>query len=419
MKDELSQVVREYQKFRESGRPSPRSTYRLPDGSIMELCHTNGHDWTLCVVRAGDGALTPVAIGDNIDMVMSRYGEILPEWQPALWPPLTVVVDGATRVFVPAGMSLLLGVVEFGRGALLIGVIKRAGKSGLALLHVGVARISVLHFGNPMDLRAVDIDGLLELQDGAVQAPSRELDPALLGALARLLARVLKPRKRCLRRRGTGSSHLFMWVIVQLVLMGADDLYGRLSDIDEQIRTYLPGIDLPREALGDNLALMLGTKTCLMEREDRVIWRFRLSGLNKPDSPLFKRFCAEALGVVVDVDSFARLCAVQTPPARSKYRGPLLRCRGTPDAAPSRDDEAIPADGSNTVTVAELPNTEESAPAEVAPTLLTFVHMLLKRTTGALTPAIASGEEGASSSPRAAPSAGSAKPGSDTESSER
>ncbi len=414
MKDEVTQVVREYQRFRESGRPLPRSTFRLPDGSIMELCQTNGHDWTLCVVRTGDGALTPVAIGDNFERVMGRYGEILPEWQPASWPPLTVIVDGATRVFVPTGMSLLLGVVEFTRGAVLLGVIKREGKSGLAFLYISVARISVLHFGGPMDLRSVDLDGLLALQDEAVQAPTDELDPALLIALARLLARMMKVSKRCLRRRGTGSSHLFMWLIIQLIRKGVDDLYGRLRDVDDQIRAYFPGLDLPREALGDNLALVLMTKTCLMERDDRVTWRFRLSGLNKPDSPLFKRFCAEALGVVVDVDSFAQLCAVSTPPARSKYRGPVSRCRkakakAAADDAPPPESEHIPADGSTTVTVVEQPRTEPIAPAEVAPTLLAFIRVLLDRVASAMALTSASVEEGV---------AGTTIPDADTESSE-
>lgn len=401
MKNELSQIIEEYRRFRESGRPAARSTFNLPDGSVVELCHTKGADWTLCVLRAGDGALIPVAVGDDVGLLMSRYEQILQEWQPALWPPLRVVVAGVPRVFVPAGMSLLVGVADFGQGALLIGVVKRAGKSGLALLYIDEARISVVHFGDPMDLRSVDVDGLLELQSTAIRAPTGQILPELMVALARLLARALRTCKRsCKRPRGTGSIHLFMWVIVQLIRRGVEDLYGRRSELAEQIKAYLPGVDLPLEALGDDLVLLLATKTCLMERKDRVIWRLRLSGLNKLDNPLLRRFCAEAHEIVVDVDSFARLCAGDEPPARSKYRGPLFRCPGTTEAVPDPsappEDLCILASKSGTADPVEQPTTEAGAPAEVSEQpstafvpaetvreMLLFVQMLLDRTESA------------------------------------
>lgn len=114
MREGLDQIVSEYRRFRTAGRSPPATKFCLPDGSIIELCHTNGSDWTLCVLRPGDGALTPVAVGDDIRGMMDRYSEILDGWQPALWPPLSVVIEGVARVFMPAGMSLLLGVVELG-----------------------------------------------------------------------------------------------------------------------------------------------------------------------------------------------------------------------------------------------------------------------------------------------------------------
>jgi hypothetical protein len=384
MKDEIRQIVSEYRRFRETGRPPPQSSYRLPDGSLMELCHTNGCDWTLCVLRAGDGALSPVGVSDDGAALMIRYSEMLTGWDPALWPPISVVVEGVARVFAPTSMSLLLGVVEFGRGVLLIGVVKRASKSGLALLHIDEREVRVIHFGGPMDLRGVDVDGLLDLQRGMRQAEIGVLDAALLAAFARLLARALKPRRRSdLRRRGTGSIHLFMWVIIQLVLRGADDLYGRLSDIEGQIKALLPNLDLPKEALSDNLVLLLATRTCLVALEDRVMWRLRLSELGKVGSALYLKFCAEALGTVVDVDDFARICAVETPPTRAKYRGSISR------SAKTVNSERGPADCATAVVVAQSV-AETGPPAEEPPELLAFIRKMLERTAGVVVPASAS-----------------------------
>jgi hypothetical protein len=381
MKNEIRQIVSEYRRFRETGRPPPQSSYRLPDGSLMELCHTNGCDWTLCVLRAGDGALSPVGVSDDGAALMVRYSEMLTGWDPALWPPISVVVEGVARVFAPTSMSLLLGVVEFGRGVLLLGVVKRASTSGLALLHVDQREVRVVHFGGPMDLRGVDVDGLLELQRGMQQAEIGVLDAALLAAFARLLARALKPRRRSdLRRRGTGSIHLFMWVIIQLVLRGADDLYGRLSDIEVQIKALLKNLDLPKEALGDNLVLLLATKTCLVSLEDRVMWRLRLSELGKVGSALYLKFCAEALGTVVDVDDFARICAVETPPTRAKYRGSISR------SAKTVNSERGPADESTTAVVVAQSVAETGPPAEDLPVLLAFLREMQERTAGVVVP---------------------------------
>ncbi len=371
MKDGRDQIVSEYRRFQSAGRSPPESKLGLPDGSVMELCHTNGSDWTLCVLRPGDGALTPVAVGDDIAAVMRRYKEVLEGWQPALWPPLSVVIEGATRVFVPAGMSLLLGVVELAGGALLLGVLKRAGKSCVALLHVRGHRVSVLHIGGPTDLRSVDVDGLLELKEAVVQLQTEALTVALLAAFARLLVRALKPRKRAgPRRRGVGAVLLFLWILVQLIRMGSGDLYGRRRDIAAQIKALLPGVDLPRRALGDVLTLMLETRTCLVSRDGSMLWLIRLSTLNSLESALHQKFCAEAPGTVADVEEFIRICASDTPPERSKHQPTMSRTaqKPTTEAEHSRQPK-----GSSTENVVDTD----------PPVLLSFIRMLLERTANA------------------------------------
>ncbi len=373
MKDGVDQIVSEYRRFQSAGRSPPESKFCLPDGSTMELCHTNGGDWTLCVLRPGDGALTPVAVGDDIAAVMRRYSEVLEGWQPASWPPLSVVIEGAIRVFMPAGMSLLLGVVELAAGALLLGVLKRAGKSCVALLHVRGQRVTVLHIGGPTDLRSVDVDGLLELQEAAAELQAEALSVALLAAFARLLARALKPRKRTgPRRRGVWAVLLFLWILVQLVRRGSGDLYGRRRDIAAQIKALLPGVDLPRRGLGDVLALLLETKTCLVSRDGSMLWLIRLATLNSLESALHQKFCAEAPGTVADVEEFVRLCASDTPPERSRHQTSRSRAarKPTAKAEPSRHPDGSSTDGVEGV-------------GTDPPVLLSFVRMLLERTANA------------------------------------
>jgi len=373
MRAGLDQIVSEYRRFRTAGRSPPEDKFCLPDGSVMELCHTNGSDWTLCVLRPGDGALTPVAVGDDIPGVMGRYSEILEGWQPALWPPLSVVIEGVTRVFMPAGMSLLLGVVELAGCALLLGVLKRRGKSCVALLHIAGHQVTVVHVGGPADLRSADVDGLLELQGGAIQASTGVLTTELLAAFARLLARALKPRKRAApRRRSIGAVLLFFWILVQLVRRDSPDLYGRLGDIDAQIKAAFPGIDLPKDVLGDILALLLEIGTCLISRDGQLLWVIRLSKLNIPGSPHYQKFCAEAPSIPANVEDFVRIATAETPPERSKRR------RRT-----SHDEAVMPEaereggrehSGSSTIEGDEGAGTH---PPE--PVLLAFVRTLLDR----------------------------------------
>jgi hypothetical protein len=321
MEHTVSQLVDEYRKFQGTGRLPPANTFRLPDGNIMELCSSNTDDWTICLIRQPDNAITPLLFGER-DEVFARYTSLLEGWDPALWPPPCAVVDGATRVFTPAGMSHLLGVIEVGHAAVLLGVLKRATKrsSALALVHVHGPRVTVLHVGEPMDLRRIDVDHLLGLQAARLEVQTREAAATLLPAFARLLARSSMPSKRAgPRHRGKGSVHLFIWVLVQLTRMGAEDLYGRLGDIEKQIKAYLPGVDLPREVLGDVLALMLDVRTCLVVRS-KLMWHIRLSGLNDLESAIHKKFCAEAPTTLVDLDATARVCAPDVAPTRTKLQ---------------------------------------------------------------------------------------------------
>lgn len=354
MDHSLRQLVDEYRKYREAGRVPPVDAYVLPGGETVELCSSNGLDWTACLVRQLDGALTPLVIGDR-DTLLARYRVIMKEWDPARWPPMTAVVDGATRVFTPVGMSLLLGVIEAGHTALLLGVLKRAAHmaGALALIHVSGPRVTVVHVGEPMDLRRVDVDHQLALQVGRPEVQTREAAVALLPAFARLLARSSTPNKRLgPRHRGRGAVHLFTWVLVQLARMGAEDLYGRLGDIERQITVYLPGLDLPRDTLGDVLALMIEVRTCLVVRV-KLMWHIRLSGLNDPESAIHRRFCAEAPKTPVDLDAAARVWAPDAPPLRTKL---IRRARG-----PEVLSTSLAMD--TTAAAAEVPAAAAAVPA--------------------------------------------------------
>jgi hypothetical protein len=349
MEHTVSHLVDEYRKFQGTGRLPPANTFRLPDGNIVELCSSNADDWTICLIRQPDNAITPLLFGKR-DEVFARYMSLLEGWDPALWPPPCAVVDGATRVFTPAGRSHLLGVIEAGHAAVLLGVLKRATKrsSALALVHVHGPRVTVLHVGEPMDLRRIDVDHLLGLQAARLEVQTREAAATLLPAFARLLARSSMPSKRAgPRHRGKGSVHLFIWVLVQLTRMGAEDLYGRLGDIEKQIKAYLPGVDLPREVLGDVLALMLDVRTCLVVRS-KLMWHIRLSGLNDLESAIHKKFCAEAPTTLVDLDATARVCAPDAPPMRTKLqrrpRSPVANCEDNGAATAAADVPVINAD---------------------------------------------------------------------------
>lgn len=349
MEHTVSQLVDEYRKFQGMGRLPPANTFRLPDGNIVELCSSNADDWTICLIRQPDNAITPLLFGKR-DEVFARYMSLLEGWDPALWPPPCAVVDGATRVFTPAGRSHLLGVIEANHAAVLLGVLKRATKrsSALALVHVHGPRVTVLHVGEPMDLRRIDVDHLLGLQAARLEVQTRAAAATLLPAFARLLARSSMPSKRAgPRHRGKGSVHLFIWVLVQLTRMGAEDLYGRLGDIEKQIKAYLPGVDLPREVLGDVLALMLDVRTCLVVRS-KLMWHIRLSGLNDLESAIHKKFCAEAPTTLVDLDATARVCAPDVPPMRTKLqrrpRSPVVPIANHGAATAAADVPIITAD---------------------------------------------------------------------------
>jgi hypothetical protein len=371
MEHTVSQLVDEYRKFQGTGRLPPANTFRFPDGNIVELCSSNTDDWTICLIRQPDNAITPLLFGER-DEVFARYMSFLAGWDPALWPPPCAVVDGATRVFTPAGMSHLLGVIEVGHAAVLLGVLKRATKrsSALALVHVHGPRVTVLHVGEPMDLRRIDVDHLLGLQAARLEVQTREAAATLLPAFARLLARSSMPSKRAgPRHRGKGSVHLFIWVLVQLTRMGAEDLYGRLGDIEKQIKAYLPGVDLPREVLGDVLALMLDVRTCLVVRS-KLMWHIRLSGLNDLESAIHKKFCAEAPTTLVDLDATARVCAPEVAPMRTKLqrrpRSPVVPI-ANPDDGTATAATAVPVVTADVPPAAVLPADVPLAADPVAP----------------------------------------------------
>jgi len=341
MEQGVEQILAAYRRFQEAGRTPPVRRRQLADGNIVELCSTNGADWTLSLVRQPEGTLTPLTFGDEA-WVSERYPAIMERWDSADWPPLTVVVDGATRVFQPAGMSLLFGVIRVGQAALLLGVIKRPGSEpgALALLHVSGMRITVVHVGAPQDLRRVDVDQQLRLQGVELEARTYDGSAAfrtmLVPAFARLLIRCSAPSRQAgPRHRGKGAVALLVWIFVQLVRRGAGDLHGRLVDIERQIMALMPelaGLDLPREVLGESVRLMLRIRTCLVIRE-RLKYRVLLSALKNEESAIYKKFCAESPTILIDADAAARLCGLDSPPpARVKHP---RRCSTAAPGAPS------------------------------------------------------------------------------------
>ncbi len=355
MMDGVRQIVKEYRSYQETGRSpaAKKGSTRLPDGRTLELC-SKGEAWTLCLVRPGDDALTPVAAGNKSHQVLAVVEALTARWDPLMWPPLAVFIEGVARVFVPAGRSSLLGVIEFKRGALLLGVVTGAESSDIALIHLVGTRPFVLHVGAAMDLRAVNMDALLALQE-APHSDDGELSTEILGAFARLSTRAtarvppVTLSKEPDRRRGIGGAELLVWLFVKFARTGQRDPVGHLGEIARRLKASVPDLDFPDEALGDALAWMIEAKTCLVSRRGRI-WRIHTWGLLNSASALYRKFCGEAAAVVVDVYAF--ITALNARPTRmvrasARSRSPAADPESTVPpsipAVPSHKDMAQPA----------------------------------------------------------------------------
>jgi hypothetical protein len=402
MVDGVLQIVKEYRSYQETGRSpaAKKGSTCLPDGRALELC-TKGDAWALCLVRPGDDALTPVAAGKKSDRVLAVVEALTARWDPSMWPPLAVFIEGAARVFVPAGRSSLLGVIEFKQGALLLGVVTRAESSDIALVHLVGTRPSVLHVGAPMDLRAVNMDVLLALQ-AEPHPEDGELSTEILAAFARLSTRAtarMQPvtlSKEPDRRRGIGGAELLVWLFVQFARTGQRDPVGHLGEIARRLKASVPDLDFPDEALGDALAWMIEAKTCLVSRRGRI-WRIHTWGLLNSGSALYRKFCGEAAAVVVDVYAF--ITALNARPTRMVRPGARSRGRGAPSIpeVPSHKDAAQPAPAVQPVL--------DPAAIDDKPTSLAVAGMVLQEVGRLLMPGAPSDSPSGLFSPSTVPAA--------------
>ncbi|MBL8973211.1 MAG: hypothetical protein JNK56_21675 [Myxococcales bacterium] len=270
------------------------------------------HGGSLTFVRAGDQALVLVGLGTP-EQAVEHY-EALSRGRRRYWEdePVAVMFAGTRRYFRPLGGGRALGVIEVDDRALVLGQVE----GRLVLVHVeGAARVLV-STAAIKDLGVVDVDkhmALLPRPRPARGAPpqqvrqqherithgrelTQETSDAICMALQRLglrAALAIDPARFGSRHRGRRAVMAFIDLLITLGLLRCGDLCGRVSDIINQIRGHIPGLEISEAKLGEVLNLLLATGTCLIVRPTPRTWRIRLAELNDVKGALHQKFCEE------------------------------------------------------------------------------------------------------------------------------
>ena len=288
----IEAVVEEYLACSRGGRRAPvaRKEERDHDGTA-EICG-DVHGGSLTFVRAGDQALVLVALGTP-EQAVEHYEE-LSRGRRRYWEdePVAVMFAGTRRYFRPLGGGRALGVIEVDDRALVLGQVE----GRLVLVHVeGAARVLV-STAAIKDLGVVDVDkhmALLPRSRPARGAPpqqvrqqherithgrelTQETSDAICMALQRLglrAALAIDPARFGSPHRGRRAVMAFIDLLITLGLLRCGDLCGRVSDIINQIRGHIPGLEISEAKLGEVLTLLHATGTCLIERPTPRTWR--------------------------------------------------------------------------------------------------------------------------------------------------
>lgn len=216
-------------------------------------------------------------------------------WRPqfawaATAKPVGAVWGGELRGFRPLGSARVLGIIERGKAALVLGLV---GKNCVVVL-VEAVRRTVLCVSPWELLCVVDVDTYLQLvarKRPAVQVSAQEASDRLCAALQALAARAMGPDSQ--EHRGKKTVRRFLEVLLVLGQAGCGDLVGRACDIVDEIERYLSDEVLCARQVGRVLALLEATGTALVERVTTRTWRIRLADLQSPSSAIYKAVCAD------------------------------------------------------------------------------------------------------------------------------
>ncbi len=405
----VDQVLAEYQAYCAGQLSALLGTSDAPDGRV-EYCgdENDPAHWTICYVRASDGAVRPIAVGRQERVLaefhaMDRRG--VPVWDPLFFPPPVAVLGGHEYPFKAARGRHLLGVVRLERQAVLLAA---ADDRLVAVLLVdGV--VTTYPLGRPRALREVDVDLMRAFTRPTTAAttkpPDEPLRPSpqtkthhirivpgrrvelgdgptisevLEAAFADIQARATTPRTKPQRRKqaavtgkaespaavtkrpkliGKQAVPIVLEYLRKMALRGCRDLVGLTGDIIRAIQARFKDFKITGEAFADALKLIASTGTCLIgpRASGGRIWELKLAGLNDPTSAHHIRLCRETRSRVRLEEAAANQRAGD---------------RAVPaDTQAAMDVEEAPGDAADTRSAAESASTGEArgTPADPSP----------------------------------------------------
>jgi len=280
----VDELVDEYLSLPRGGRVPPRNRVEDVQGGAIEFC---GEDERATLTFVRHEKITVLAVGTREETVehfekMQRDQVRYAELQAA-----AVVWGGESRGFRPLGSGRVLGVIEHGQGALLLG---RVGRSCVV---VEVQRRTVLCTSPWQQLGVVDLDVHLQLdaKKKRVEVCDQEVSDRICTALRSLAARATATADK--RHRGKTVVRLFVDLLIVLGQAGCGDLTGRTSELILEIQRFLPDEVLCAKQLGEVLTLLAKTGTVLVERPTPRTWRVRLAALQDPSSTIHRAVCLE------------------------------------------------------------------------------------------------------------------------------
>jgi hypothetical protein len=357
----VDELVDEYLNLPRGGRVPPRNRVEDVQGGAIEFCGADERA-TLTFVR--QEKITLLAVGTREETVEAfekmqrdhvRYADL--QAAAAVW-------GGEPRGFRPLGSGRVLGAVEHGQGALLLGLV---GKSCVV---VEVRRRAVLCTSPWQQLGVVDLDAHLQLDSRKkrVEVCDQDVSDRICIALRSLAARATAPGDG--RHRGKTAVRLFVDLLIVLGQAGCGDLTGRTSEIVLEIQRFLPDEVLCAKQIGQVLALLAKTGTVLVERPTPRTWRVRLAALQDPSSTIHRAVCME-----VPRRRLAPSVAQQM--ARPLTAGEMLRSGDLEVDAPELRSGSLEVDALAPAGELRSGNLEVEAPVPSTPPARTWLTMPL------------------------------------------
>jgi len=280
----VDELVDAYLRLPQGGRAPPWNQVEEMQGGVIEFCGDDERG-TLTFVR--HRKITVLTIGTR-EQTVEHYEQLQRDHvRYADLQAATVVWGGETRGFRPLGGGQVLGAVEHGQGAVVLGVV------GKNCVLVDVQRRVVLCTSPWQQLGVVDLDAHLQLDSRRkrVEVCDQEVSDRICVALRGLAARATAAGEG--RHRGKTTVASFVDLLIILGQEGCGDLSGRTSEIVLEVQRFLPDAVLCVKQLGQVLALLAKTGSALIERPTPRTWRVRLAALRDATSAVHRAVCAE------------------------------------------------------------------------------------------------------------------------------